>query len=166
MRCRSLAYLDTSIPLEQPTVEGATPVTPFNLPEGASCEKCIYMSTTDNIIDAVLVALDAEAGALCQGFGDAGTIDLKQGRGDAQAPLYALTSPPLLAGSTIVVGGCVADNVALDMPGGVMRGFDVPMQPELILGTKAGQIFVLVRASGQSLTKVTEIDVKPANIPG
>ncbi|NVK47508.1 MAG: hypothetical protein HWE33_14515 [Rhodobacteraceae bacterium] len=47
-----------------------------------------------------------------------------------------------------------------------MRGFDVPMQPELILGTKAGQIVVLDRATGQSLTKVTEIDVKPANIPG
>ncbi|WP_226554484.1 membrane-bound PQQ-dependent dehydrogenase, glucose/quinate/shikimate family [Celeribacter naphthalenivorans] len=270
VRCRGLAYLDTSIPLEQPTVEGATPVTPFNLPEGAACERRIYMNT----IDAVLVALDAETGALCETFGDAGMIDLKQGLGDAQAPLYSLTSPPLLAGSTIVVGGRVADNVALDMPGGVMRGFDaitgemkwafdpgnpedrnapadgsaytrstpnvwapmtydaasntvfmpvgnaaidlwgvertpedekygasilaldattgdekwvyqtvhhdlwdfdVPMQPTLIdfkgtpaliFGTKAGQIFVLDRATGQPLTEVEEIDVKPATIPG
>ncbi|NVK47509.1 MAG: hypothetical protein HWE33_14520 [Rhodobacteraceae bacterium] len=95
VRCRSLAYLDTSTPLEQPTVEGATPVTPFSLSEGAGCEKCIYMNTIDNIIDAVLVALDAETGALCEGLGDAGTIALKQGLGVKKAPLYALTSPPL-----------------------------------------------------------------------
>lgn len=53
--------------------------------------------------------------------------------------------------------------------------FDVPMQPTLIdfkgtpaliFGTKAGQNFVLDRATGQPLTEVEEIDVKPATIPG
>ena len=30
-----------------------------------------------------------------------------------------------MAGTTVVVGGRVADNVQTDMPGGVIRGFDV-----------------------------------------
>ncbi|MGI3164426.1 membrane-bound PQQ-dependent dehydrogenase, glucose/quinate/shikimate family [Pseudooceanicola sp. 200-1SW] len=120
VRCRGLAYFDASAPLPQPEAPGSTPVTPLAT-DPATCEQRIFMNT----IDAVLVALDAETGALCEGFGEAGMIDLKEGLGDAQAPLYSLTSPALVAGTTVVVGGRVADNVALDMPGGVMRGFDV-----------------------------------------
>lgn len=58
--------------------------------------------------------------------------------------------------------------------------FDIPMAPTLIdfprqdgtstpalvVGTKAGQIFVLDRHSGQPLTKVEDIAVKPGHIPG
>jgi len=57
--------------------------------------------------------------------------------------------------------------------------FDLPMQPSLIdftkadgskvpavvIGTKAGQIFVLDRATGKPLTKVEDIPVKASNIP-
>ncbi len=57
--------------------------------------------------------------------------------------------------------------------------FDLPMQPSLIdfakpdgskvpalvIGTKAGQIFVLDRHTGQPLTKVEEVPVKASNIP-
>lgn len=57
--------------------------------------------------------------------------------------------------------------------------FDLPMQPTLIdfakpdgskvpalvIGTKAGQIFVLDRHTGQPLTKVEEVAVKASNIP-
>jgi quinate dehydrogenase (quinone) len=270
VRCRGLAYFDAAAPLPQPTLPNATPVTPVELSDDAACQRRIFMNT----IDAVLVALDAETGALCADFGDAGMVDLKEGLGAAQSPLYSLTSPPTLAGSTVVVGGRVADNVALDMPGGVMRGFDVitgemkwafdpgnptdrgapaegsayarstpnvwapmtydaasntvfmpvgnaaidlwgvertpedekygasilaldattgdekwvyqtvhhdlwdfdvPMQPTLIdfkgtpalvFGTKAGQIFVLDRVTGEPLTEVEEVPVKPATIPG
>ncbi|MGX1126510.1 glucose dehydrogenase [Pseudomonas sp. HLS-6 TE3448] len=57
--------------------------------------------------------------------------------------------------------------------------FDLPMQPSLIdftkadggkvpavvIGTKASQIYVLDRNTGQPLTKVEEVPVKAANIP-
>lgn len=57
--------------------------------------------------------------------------------------------------------------------------FDLPMQPSLIdfpmkdgttkpavmIGTKSGQFFVLDRLTGESLTKVIEQPVKPADIP-
>ncbi|OCX66225.1 quinate dehydrogenase [Thioclava sp. SK-1] len=121
VRCRGLAYFDAAAPVPQPTAPNSTPVTQVAVDPGAACQRRIIMNT----IDAVLVELDAQTGELCQDFGNGGLVDLKDGLGDAEKPLYSLTSAPLLAGTTIVVGGRVADNVALDMPGGVMRGFDV-----------------------------------------
>ncbi|WP_110668756.1 membrane-bound PQQ-dependent dehydrogenase, glucose/quinate/shikimate family [Salinicola halophilus] len=274
VRCRGLAYFDADQPLTQPQAPDSTPVTPVDTSTDMACPRRIFMNT----IDAQLVALNTDTGELCAGFGDEGTIDLKQHLGNAESPLYSMTSTPLVAGTTVVVGGRVADNVALDMPGGVMRGFDVmtgemkwafdpgnpaqreapsgdeiyarstpnvwapmtfdawsntvfmpvgsaavdlwgakrspedeeygatmlaldattgdekwryqtvhhdlwdfdvPMQPTLIdfpeedgsttpaltFGTKAGQIFVLDRLTGEPLTEVVEKDVKPASIP-
>lgn len=274
MRCRGLAYFDATRPLVQPTADGSTPVTAATVAEGALCQRRILMNT----ITAELIALDADTGAFCPDFGTNGRVDLKIGLGDAPDPSYVLTSAPTLAGTTIVVGGRIADNVQVDMPGGVMRGFDVitgqlrwafdpgnpaitglppegqtytrstpnvwaamsydaasntvfmpvgspsvdlygktrsdldhkygasmlaldattgrekwvyqtvhndlqdfdvPMQPSfidfskadgttvpaLVFGTKAGQVYVLDRATGKPLTQVDEVPVKPANIP-
>ncbi|WP_075790984.1 glucose/quinate/shikimate family membrane-bound PQQ-dependent dehydrogenase [Massilia putida] len=120
-RCRGLAYFDATQPLAQPTKAGATPVPPATLAAGANCQRRLLMNT----IDARLVALDADTGVPCDGFGEAGFVDLKAGMGAAADPTYQLTSAPTIAGTTVVVGGRVADNVQTDMPGGVLRGFDV-----------------------------------------
>lgn len=275
MRCRGLAYFDATRPLDQPTASNSTPVMPAVVAEGALCQRRILMNT----ITAQLIALDADTGAFCPDFGTNGRVDLKIGMGDAPDPQYVLTSAPTLAGTTVVVGGRVADNVQTDMPGGVMRGFDVvtgelrwafdpgnpnitklppegqsytrstpnvwasmsydaasntvfmpvgspsvdlygkprtdldhkygasmlaldattgrekwvyqtvhndlwdfdvPMQPSfidfpkadgstvpaLVFGTKAGQLYVLDRATGQPLTKVEDVPVKAGTIPG
>ncbi len=274
MRCRGLAYFDATQALTQPTVPNSTPVVPAVVAPGAACQRRILMNT----ITAELIAIDADTGKLCADFGNNGHVDLKAGMGNAPDPQYVLTSAPTLAGTTVVVGGRIADNVQVDMPGGVMRGFDVitgqmrwafdpgnpedhklptdgktyarstpnnwapvsydpasntvflpmgspsvdlygvprtalqhkygasmlaldgttgaekwhyqtvhndlwdfdiPMQPSfidfpkadgttvpaLVFGTKAGQIYVLDRATGQPLTKVEEVPVKPGNIP-
>lgn len=275
-RCRGLAYFDANAPLPVPQVAGSSPVQPVALPAGDQCQRRIVMNT----IDARLFAINADNGELCAGFGNQGIVDLKQGLGAIANPAYyTLTSAPTVAGTTIVVGGRVADNVQVDMPGGVIRGFDVvtgaqrwafdagsntpnevlapgatytrssanvwagttydpssntvylpmgspsvdlygvprsaadlkygasilaldassgqekwvyqtvhndlwdfdiPMAPTLIdfpkkdgsstpalvVGTKAGQIFVLDRQSGQPLTQVDDVPVKPAGIPG
>jgi len=275
-RCRGLAYFDANAPLPVPQVAGSSPVQPVALPAGDQCQRRIVMNT----IDARLFAINADNGELCAGFGNQGIVDLKQGLGTIANPAYyTLTSPPTVAGTTIVIGGRVADNVQVDMPGGVIRGFDVmtgalrwafdagsntpnevlapgatytrssanvwagttydpssntvylpmgspsvdlygvprsaadlkygasilaldaanghekwvyqtvhndlwdfdiPMAPTLIdfpakdgsttpalvVGTKAGQIFVLDRQSGQPLTQVDDVPVKPAGIPG
>ncbi|WPB55195.1 membrane-bound PQQ-dependent dehydrogenase, glucose/quinate/shikimate family [Xylophilus sp. GOD-11R] len=121
MRCRGLAYFDATQALQQPTDPRSSPVLPAVVAAGAPCQRRILMNT----ITAELMALDADTGEFCADFGDHGRVDLKAGLGDAPDPLYVLTSAPTVAGTTVVVGGRISDNVALDMPGGVMRGFDV-----------------------------------------
>lgn len=122
MRCRGLAYFDANAPLEQPTVEGATPVPAVKPAAGAACQRRILM----NSVTPELIALDADTGAFCADFGKQGRVDLRSGMGKgADKGEYYPTSAPTLAGTTIVVGGRVADNVSTDMPGGVVRGFDV-----------------------------------------
>ncbi len=273
-RCRGLAYFDADAPLQQPTAANTTPIKAVTLAPGANCQRRLLTNT----IDSRLIAVDADTGALCQGFGQGGQVDLKAGLGAVPDSYYQLSSAPLIAGTTVVVGGRVADNVQADMPGGVIRGFDVitgelrwafdpgnpldkqapaagktyvrstpnswapmsydpamntvflpmgssstdlygverteldhkygasilaldattghekwvyqtvhndlwdfdlPMQPSLldfpmpdgrsvpavVIGTKAGQIYVLDRATGQPLTAVEQVPVKPANIP-
>ena len=121
-RCRGLAYFDAAAALAQPTVPGSTPVQQVSLPVDAACQRRILM----NSIDARLFAIDADNGQLCSGFGQGGVVDLKQGIGAVPNPAYyTLTSAPTVAGTTVVIGGRVADNVQVDMPGGVIRGFDV-----------------------------------------
>jgi quinoprotein glucose dehydrogenase len=83
----------------------------------------IYIAT----IDARLIAVDATTGKLCLDFGDNGSIDLRKGlrlkpHGFAD---YEETSPPAIAGNTIVVGSGIADNGWTDEPSGEVRGFDV-----------------------------------------
>src|ERR1700712_1265987 len=272
-RCRGLAYFDATAAVASPT-DGSTPAAPVTLPAGANCQRRLLTNT----IDARLIAVDADTGEFCQGFGNNGQVDLKAGLGKVPDSYYQLSSAPLMAGTTVVVGGRVADNVQTDMPGGVIRGFDVvtgamrwafdpgnpedkkapadgttyvrstpnswapmsydpsmntvflpmgssstdiygvertqldhtygasgvalnattgvqkwvyqtvhndlwdfdlPMQPSLmdftkadgskvpavVIGTKAGQIYVLDRHTGQPLTEVKEVPVKASNIP-
>jgi quinate dehydrogenase (quinone) len=272
-RCRGLAFFDASAALPQP-LDGSTAATAVAVAPGANCQRRLLTNT----IDARLIAVDADTGEFCQGFGNNGQVDLKPGLGNVPDSYYQLSSAPLMAGTTVVVGGRVADNVQADMPGGVIRGFDVltgamrwafdpgnpqdrqaptgdntyvrstpnswapmsydpvmntlflpmgssstdiygvertaldhkygasvlaldantgaekwvyqtvhndlwdfdlPMQPTLmdfpkadgskvpavVIGTKAGQIFVLDRATGQPLTEVKDVPVKAANIP-
>jgi quinate dehydrogenase (quinone) len=269
-RCRGMAYFDATKAIAQPSNSSIIEATPA---PAANCQRRLLTNT----IDARLIAVDADTGEFCQGFGNNGQVDLKAGLGDVPDSYYQLSSAPLMAGTTVVVGGRVADNVQTDMPGGVIRGFDVitgamrwafdpgnpqdrnapgdgstyvrstpnswapmsydpatntvflpmgssstdiygverskldhtygasilaldatsgeerwvfqtvhndlwdfdlPMQPSLIdftkdgktvpalvIGTKAGQIYVLDRATGKPLTDVKEVPVKAANIP-
>ena len=273
-RCRGMAYFDATRQIVQPTQPNSSQVITASVPAGANCQRRLLTNT----IDARLIAVDADTGEFCQGFGNNGQVDLKAGLGDVPDSYYQLSSAPLMAGTTVVVGGRVADNVQTDMPGGVIRGFDVitgamrwafdpgnpedkqapadgktyvrstpnswapmsydpamntvflpmgssstdiygvertkldhtygasilavdattgaekwvyqtvhndlwdfdlPMQPSLIdftkddgktvpavvIGTKAGQIYVLDRATGKPLTEVKDVPVKPSNIP-
>ncbi len=120
-RCRGLAYFDARASLKQPVVPGSPPVPAAALAPDAPCQRRLFVNT----IDARLIAIDADTGRLCPDFGSNGVVDLKAGLGAAPDPQYQLTSAPTLAGTTVVVGGRIADNVQVDMPGGVLRGFDV-----------------------------------------
>jgi quinate dehydrogenase (quinone) len=121
-RCRGLAYFDANAPLIQPTLPGSTPVSPVAPLATAGCQRRVLMNT----IDARLVAINADNGKMCEEFGSGGIVDLKANMGPiANKAFYTMTAAPTVAGTTIVVGGRIADNVQVDMPGGVVRGFDV-----------------------------------------
>jgi quinoprotein glucose dehydrogenase len=87
---------------------------------GSACRQRIVTGT----LDARLIALDAETGRPCPGFGQGGSVDLALGIGDRRPGEYGVTSPPLVLGDRIVTGTLVLDNRRVDAPGGVVRAFD------------------------------------------
>lgn len=93
----------------------------------AECPQRIFMPTAD----ARLIALDAETGEICQGFGEQGEVDLWANMPNVTDGFYYSTSPPVVAGGLIVVGGAVNDNVSVNEPSGVIRAYDA-MTGELV----------------------------------
>jgi quinoprotein glucose dehydrogenase len=86
------------------------------------CSARVFLAT----LDARLFALDAATGALCDGFGAGGHVDLLAGI----APVYDtweynVTSPGTIVGDVIVVGSSIADTLRPDAPPGDVRAFDV-----------------------------------------
>lgn len=88
----------------------------------ALCRKRIFNATTD----AKLIALDADSGKLCAGFGNNGTVDLRANMGNIRPHALMQTSAPLVAGNLVIVGGSVMDNgYNSGNPSGVIRAYDV-----------------------------------------
>jgi len=96
-------------------------VSTWKAPSG---QRRIFIAT----IDAHLIAVDAVTGQPCSGFGENGVIDLRRGLRLPVPPHryadYEETSPPAIAGDTIVVGSGIADNNLVSAPSGEVRGFD------------------------------------------
>lgn len=86
------------------------------------CTKRIITATAD----ARLVALDADTGQACNGFGENGVVDLRANMGEIRPHALMQTAAPLVAGNLIVVGGSVMDNgYNAGNPSGVIRAYDV-----------------------------------------
>lgn len=88
-------------------------------PQGKSCRLRLFEAT----LDARLIALDAETGAPCGGFGAHGEVDLRDVT-NYRAGWYHMTSPPIILDGVVVVGSAIDDNVMAEMPDGVVRGYD------------------------------------------
>ena len=89
---------------------------------GEACAARIFLGT----LDARLLALDAETGKPCAGFGDGGTIDLSA---DASTTPewrggYQVTSAPAIAGDLVITGSSIADNWKVDVGRGIVRAVD------------------------------------------
>lgn len=89
---------------------------------GAPCRRRIYVAT----MDARLIALDAQSGYSCGGFGSDGTVGLRQGlRVQPAFPAaYQVTSPPAIVNSLVIVGSAIADNSRPAPASGEVRAFD------------------------------------------
>lgn len=90
---------------------------------GAVCRTRIFLAT----FDARLIALDGDTGRPCADFGVAGAVDLHVGVRGAEdhAHEYHVTSPPAVVGDVVIVGSSIFDNMRVDAPSGVVRGFGV-----------------------------------------
>ncbi len=114
--------VDRSSSYSEVTSRGVAAWSDSKAKEGAPCKLRIFEGT----IDARLLALDGKTGAVCANFGVGGAIDLSRGvafspefRGD-----YEVTSAPAIVGDLVIVGSAIGDNGAVDMPRGVVRGYD------------------------------------------
>jgi quinoprotein glucose dehydrogenase len=89
-------------------------------PAGTACATRIYVATADTR----LIALDADTGARCAGFGDGGEVAFFRGIPLRQRSEYGISSPPVLVRDVIVLGSSVAENRRADMPTGRVQAFD------------------------------------------
>lgn len=118
-RCRGVGYYEPASVTNPYPIEGEIHTAPA---ASAICARRIIQAT----MDAELVALDADTGALCTDFGTNGKVSMMTGLGDVKfghSFSYAYTSAPTIIRNLIVVGGWVFDGRALDEPSGVIRAF-------------------------------------------
>ncbi len=107
------------------------------IPYGATCRGVAYYAVPAvaadapcatrivyGTLDARLIAIDSKTGALCQDFGNGGSVDLTEGIGFTVPGWYSVTAPPVIVRGIAVVGAQVKDNEATDAPSGVIRGYD------------------------------------------
>ncbi len=89
-------------------------------PAGSSCHERIIEAT----LDMRLIAVDAQNGKLCQGFGENGQVNLLKGLGETVPGFVAVTSPPPIINGVIAVNHQVLDGQKRWAPSGVIRGYD------------------------------------------
>ncbi|MCC8393833.1 glucose/quinate/shikimate family membrane-bound PQQ-dependent dehydrogenase [Paraburkholderia sp. MMS20-SJTR3] len=125
MTCRGVSYYDAaayaqsaaavSAPGGNAAVKAST--------TDQQCPRRIYLPTAD----ARLIAINADTGKVCEGFGDKGTVNLltKNLDGTVMPGGYYSTSPPAITRNLVIIGGHVTDNYSTTEPSGVVRAFDV-----------------------------------------
>lgn len=89
-------------------------------PTDGECASRIFMGTTDSRV----IALDARTGARCRAFGDGGEVRMDPGTDLVWPGEYQITSPPVVAADTVIVGSSSSDNVRVAAPTGAVRAID------------------------------------------
>jgi quinoprotein glucose dehydrogenase len=84
------------------------------------CAQRLYAASSD----ARLIALDAQTGRPCAGFGQGGIVNLLEGLYERSRGYYAPTSAPLVARGKVIVNSSVADGQHVGEPSGVIRAYD------------------------------------------
>lgn len=74
-------------------------------------------------LDGQLVAVDSATGSPCEGFGEHGRVDLKEGLTGNDRD-FSVTSAPTVLENLVVVGSSIADNARVDTAKGTVRAFD------------------------------------------
>jgi quinoprotein glucose dehydrogenase len=85
-----------------------------------ACRHRVFTGT----LDARLLALDADTGAVCSDFGAGGQVDLTRDLRVRDPGEYLVTSPPAVFGRIVIVGSAIGDNRAAQSERGVIRAYD------------------------------------------
>lgn len=112
--------IDRARQYAQATSRGVTVWQDPNIRHRGICSRRVFTGT----LDARLLALDAGTGQPCLDFGSQGQVDLTQGIRIFHREDYMITSPPVIYGSTVIVGSTIAENRATTVERGVIRAFD------------------------------------------
>lgn len=102
------------------TARGVASWTDAQAPAGAACRRRIFAAT----VESRLFSIDAANGRACPGFGRDGEVDLREGIANIDGWEYQISSPPTLVGDLVIVGSAIADNRRVEMPAGIVRGYD------------------------------------------
>src|SRR4051812_31920229 len=89
-------------------------------PATAACRARIFMGTND----ARVIALDARTGIPCADFGANGEIRIEIGMPLEWPGEFQITSAPVIARDTVIVGSAISDNRRAEAPSGTVRAFD------------------------------------------
>lgn len=89
------------------------------------------------VLDARLMALNADTGKPCEDFGQHGFVSLTQYLGHVPAGFHFVTSPPLVLKDRVMLGGWIYDNQAEGEPSGAVRAFD-PLSGKLVWAWDVG----------------------------
>lgn len=96
----------------------------YKAPAGKVSGKACQNRILSPVLDARVVALDAETGKPCEDFGEHGFINLTKYLGHVPAGFHFVTSPPLVLHDRMILGGWIYDNQAENEPSGAVRAFD------------------------------------------
>ncbi len=86
----------------------------------AACAARIFSGTNDGR----LLAVDAETGFPCAGFGSSGQVKIDPGMALLWRGEFQITSPPVTVGDIVIIGSSISDNARADAPKGAVRAFD------------------------------------------
>ncbi|ULR88001.1 glucose/quinate/shikimate family membrane-bound PQQ-dependent dehydrogenase [Comamonas sp. B21-038] len=116
LTCRGVSYYDSA------NVEANSASVQKNLTQAsAECPRKVILPVNDGR----LFAVNPDTGKPCSDFGNQGQVDLQANMPFPYRGGYNPTSPPVVTGSTIVIGGSITDNLSNSEPSGVIRGYDV-----------------------------------------
>lgn len=116
LTCRGVSYYDSA------NVEANSASVQKHLTQAsAECPRKVILPVNDGR----LFAVNPDTGKPCSDFGNQGQVDLQANMPFPYRGGYNPTSPPVVTGSTIVIGGSITDNLSNAEPSGVIRGYDV-----------------------------------------
>jgi quinoprotein glucose dehydrogenase len=126
-RWRFDPHIDRVRPYAEASARGVSLWSAGNSAASDACRHRLFTGT----LDARLLALDADTGRPCAGFGEAGQVDLTRGLRIRDPGDYLVSSPPAVFGKSVIVGSAIGDNRATEVERGVIRAYDAESGAQL-----------------------------------